>query len=123
MNPDEHGQYILDIDSYYNEDSNSIKYMTSESGIDFANEPFLKARLSDLAEDNTELDQVNYRLQRIERALGIPADLDRNVEMEEKHPHLKQLADEYALAVEQHITLELLTPPDLEEDDYIQVPF
>jgi hypothetical protein len=82
MNPDEHGQYILDIDSYYNEDSNSIKYMTSESGIDFANEPFLKARLSDLAEDNTELDQVNYHLQRIERALGIPITRPKSVTTE-----------------------------------------
>ena len=119
MNPDEHGQYILDIDSYYNEDSNSIKYMTSESGIDFANEPFLK----DIADEegNTELDQVNYRLQRIERALGIPADLDRNVEMEEKHPHLKEMAKAYNLAVEQHVTLELLRPsePNLEVD----IPF
>jgi hypothetical protein len=119
MNPDEDGQYTLTFDdvSYTigDTDTHYEGFTTTDTGMDLGVDSFYKG-LEDEVE-KIELDEVNSRLQRIERVLGIPAELDRNVEMEEKHPHLKQLADEYALAVEQHITLELLTPPDLEEDD------
>lgn len=62
-------------------------------------------------------EELNKRLQRIEQALGIPKDLNRNKEIEEKHPHIKAMAEAYELEVEKHITLELLTPPEPEEDD------
>lgn len=62
-------------------------------------------------------EELNKRLQRIEKVLGIPEDLNRNKEMEEKHPHIKAMAEAYELEVEKHITLELLTPPEPEEDD------
>ena len=62
-------------------------------------------------------EELNKRLQRIEQVLGIPKDLNRNKEIEEKHPHIKAMAVAYELEVEKHITLELLTPPEIEEDD------
>ncbi len=62
-------------------------------------------------------EELNKRLQRIEKVLGIPTDLNRNKEIEEKHPHIKAMAEAYELEVEKHITLELLTPPVVEEDD------
>lgn len=62
-------------------------------------------------------EELNKRLQRIEQVLGIPKDLNRNKEIEEKHPHIKAMAEAYELEVEKHITLELLTPPEIEEDD------
>ena len=67
-------------------------------------------------DEDDEKDEINERLKRIEKVLGIPADLERNKEMEQKHPHLKEMAEAYNLAVEQHITLELLTPPEPEEE-------
>lgn len=66
-------------------------------------------------------EELNKRLQRIEKVLGIPKDLNRDKEIEEKHPHIKAMAEAYELEVEKHITLELLTPPVFEEED--DLPF
>lgn len=57
-----------------------------------------------------KVDDIGQRLSNIEKALGIPAQLKRNREMEEEHPHIKKLAEEYQEEVEKHITLKLLKP-------------
>jgi len=57
-----------------------------------------------------KVDDIGQRLSNIEKALGIPSQLKRNREMEEEHPHIKKLAEEYQEEVEKHITLKLLKP-------------
>ena len=86
MNPDEDGQYTLTFDdvSYTigDTDTHYEGFTTTDTGMDLGVDSFYKG-LEDEVE-KIELDEVNSRLQRIERVLGIPAELDRNVEMEEK---------------------------------------
>lgn len=122
MNPDdEEYQLIVKFNDMY-ETYKAVAdddYTTSSAGMDLGIESFYKdLGIDDVEEDegHNKIDEVNTRLQRIEKVLGIPADLKRNKEIEEKHPHLKEMAEAYKLAVEQHITLELLTPPEPEED-------
>jgi hypothetical protein len=121
MNPEDEYQLELDLDDVdktlgswdptYSVSSSPVTVTLGdyEVGPEFTS---IENKVSDIF--NKEL---NKRLQRIEKVLGIPKDLNRNKEMEEKHPHIKAMAEAYELEVEKHITLELLTPPEPEEDD------
>ena len=59
---------------------------------------------------NEKVDDIGARLNNIEKALGIPPKLDRNKELEEEYPHIKEIAEKYEQEVEKHMTLKLLTP-------------
>jgi len=108
MGNEDKSQYTFSFDDAYDKFENGDPDDLDDVSISFG------GTYSD--DDDDEKDEINERLKRIEKVLGIPADLERNKEMEEKHPHLKEMAEAYNLAVEQHITLELLTPPEPEEE-------
>lgn len=113
MGHEDDPQYTFTFDEYYDKYENGDMSDLKDVNISFGGTN---------SDDDDEKDEINERLKRIEKVLGIPADLERNKEMEQKHPHLKEMAEAYHLAVEQHITLELLTPPEPEEYDD-DIPF
>ena len=126
MNPDDE-QYKFDFEASLKNfdeedwvgDSSHIKYSFEPSDSDPVVNVGFDYGVTE--EGHNKMTEMNNRLKRIETVLGIPKDLERNKEMEEKHPHLKEMAEAYNLAVEQHITLELLTPPVVEEEE--DIPF
>ena len=125
MNPEDEEQLTIRFDDMFESYKKEDEGYTSISGMDLDTDSFYKnLGIDDVEEDegHNKINEVNTRLQRIEKVLGIPADLERNKEIEEKHPHIKAMAEAYELEVEKHITLELLTPPEPEEfvDD---IPF
>ena len=121
MNPEDEYQLELDLDDA-EKTLDQWNYSTTLSDVTVSLGNYKDIHFTD-TENSTEsftertVTDIDTRLDRIEKALGIPAKLNRNKEMEEKHPHIKAMAEAYELEVEKHITLELLTPPDPEEDD------
>ena len=122
MNPEDEYQLELDLDDA-EKTLDQWNYSTTLSDVtvslgDYKDIHFTHAENStESFEIKEKVTDIDTRLGNIEKALGIPAKLNRNKEMEEKHPHIKAMAEAYELEVEKHITLELLTPPDPEEDD------
>lgn len=121
MNPEDEYQLELDLDDA-EKTLDQWNYSTTLSDVTVTlGEEFTSPKEFYKDAESIEIislkEELNKRLQRIEQVLGIPKDLNRNKEIEEKHPHIKAMAEAYELEVEKHITLELLTPPEIEEDD------
>lgn len=121
MNPEDEYQLELDLDDA-EKTLDQWNYSTTLSDVTVTlGEEFTSPKEFYKDAESIEIislkEELNKRLQRIEQVLGIPKDLNRNKEIEEKYPHIKAMAEAYELEVEKHITLELLTPPEIEEDD------
>lgn len=123
MNPDENPyQLELDLDdvkttldqwddtSDYTVSTNySTTATTSPIDVTFSYDSD-SVEVSSITDVNEKVDDIGARLNNIEKALGIPPKLNRNKEMEEEYPHIKEIAEKYEQEVEKHITLKLLTP-------------
>lgn len=123
MNPDENPyQLELDLDdvkttldqwddtSEYTVSTNySTTATTSPIDVTFSYDSD-SVEVSSITDVNEKVDDIGARLNNIEKALGIPPKLNRNKEMEEEYPHIKEIAEKYEQEVEKHITLKLLTP-------------
>ena len=123
MNPDENPyQLELDLDdvkttldqwddtSEYTVSSNySTMATTSPIDVTFSYDSD-SVGSSSITEVNEKVDDIGARLNNIEKALGIPPKLNRNKELEEEYPHIKEIAEKYEQEVEKHMTLKLLTP-------------
>lgn len=123
MNPDENPyQLELDLDdvkttldqwddtSEYTVSTNySTMATTSPIDVTFSYDSD-SVEVSSISDVNEKVDDIGARLNNIEKALGIPPKLNRNKEMEEEYPHIKEIAEKYEQEVEKHITLKLLTP-------------
>ena len=117
MNPEDEYQLELDLDDA-EKTLDQWNYSTTLSDVTVSLGDYKDVHFSQAEIDlNEKVSDIDTRLDNIEKVLGIPAKLNRNKEMEEKHPHIKAMAEAYELEVEKHITLELLTPPEIEEDD------
>ena len=123
MNPDENPyQLELDLDdvkttldqwddtSEYTVSTNySTMATTSPIDVTFSYDSD-SVEVSSISDVNEKVDDIGARLNNIEKALGIPPKLNRNKEIEEEYPHIKEIAEKYEQEVEKHITLKLLTP-------------
>ena len=124
MNPeDDQYQSELDLDDVkatldsWEDSSGYSTTVTSPSGLDVSfsyDSDTLTTSSTSITEVNEKVDDIGARLNNIEKALGIPPKLDRNKELENEYPHIKEIAEKYEQEVEKHITLKLLTP-DLPE--------
>lgn len=124
MNPEDDYQYELDLGNDLGVD-NDYKYsgvvdysgdVTVTYDTSTLTDPTMSPSagfsidLNDDNDNNSEFEEINERLKLIEKALGIPKKLKRNLKLEKEYPHLKEIADNYEEEVEKHITLKLLTP-------------